>query len=127
MLVQIAIAFVPASATVWTYAVLRMLSGCFAIGGGGTGFVYTMEIVGVKWRTWLGAGIHWPTFRTDTHPDWIYCIGHPSLSSICDFLNRSSLSNNVCIWILLAIGHWIACQLETNDDCTCSYANFLYS
>ena len=118
MLVQIAIAFVPASATVWTYAVLRMLSGCFAIGGGGTGFVYTMEIVGVKWRTWLGAGIHWLAFRT---------VPHPTSKWNCEFLNRSSLPNNVCIWILLAISYWIARQLETNDDRTCSNANFLYS
>ena len=63
MIVQVAIAFVPTSATVWTYAILRMLSGCFAIGGGGTGFVYTMEIVGVEWRTWLGYGIHQNRFR----------------------------------------------------------------
>ena len=52
--VQLITAFIPTEATVWTYAVLRMLAGCFAIGGGTNGFVYVMEIIGTKWRTLFG-------------------------------------------------------------------------
>ena len=52
--VQLATAFLPKTWTVWSYAVFRMVGGSFAIGGGTTGFVYIMEIIGTKWRTWFG-------------------------------------------------------------------------
>jgi len=52
--VQLGTAFLPYDWTVWSYAVFRMLAGLFAIGGGTTGFVYIMEIIGTKWRTWFG-------------------------------------------------------------------------
>ena len=51
---QLGTAFIPKSWTVWSYAIFRMLAGCFAIGGGTIGFVYIMEIIGTKWRTWFG-------------------------------------------------------------------------
>ncbi|CAG5110615.1 Oidioi.mRNA.OKI2018_I69.chr2.g4999.t1.cds [Oikopleura dioica] len=39
----------------WTYAALRFLSGFFAISAGTASFVFTMEIVGPKYRTWFGS------------------------------------------------------------------------
>merc|ERR1712241_323111 len=54
IVIQLATAFLPTSWTVWSYAVFRLLAGAFAIGGGTTGFVYIMEIIGTKWRTWFG-------------------------------------------------------------------------
>ena len=52
--IQMGTAFLPKEWTVWSYAVARMMAGAFAIGGGTTGFVYIMEIIGTKWRTWFG-------------------------------------------------------------------------
>ena len=40
---------------VWTYAALRWLSGFFSISAGTASFVWTMEIVGPKYRTWFGS------------------------------------------------------------------------
>ena len=54
IVVQIPLIFLPKSAGVWSYAVIRMISGFFSISAGTGTFVYTMEIIGPKWRTWFG-------------------------------------------------------------------------
>ena len=92
---QLGTAFIPKSWTVWSYAIFRMLAGCFAIGGGTIGFVYIMEIIGTKWRTWFGVD-----------SQMLFSIGYICLSfvgalcdgnnfNLCDIASKYVGDNNV--------------------------------
>jgi len=54
--VQAPLIFIGESAGVWTYAACRFLSSFFVIAAATSGFIYTTEIVGRKYRTWFGLG-----------------------------------------------------------------------
>ena len=79
---QLGTAFIPKSWTVWSYAIFRMLAGCFAIGGGTIGFVYIMEIIGTKWRTWFGVD-----------SQMLFSIGYICLSFVGALCDGNSTKN----------------------------------